>query len=809
MKIRYINEAFKKIGDLKKNEKSISTETFRNKELINILAPIINRMNGSSIVPFRCYNNTIGTLFYFPQIEETKDVNFIFEGITEDDVLNLSLNILINDGLLWTDCNICVYDEIALDESKIRKRFDETFTNEIFRYFKRFATGIDITKAIKKVHFTKAVLLRKYPNSDKLTNINIKFISQENENDFFPIGNIPISIVKKNVDLFNDLIVTNGRKLVRYDDPKFSVDAKEMPVNSELCRSVKTALDYHKNIKGNLTDDINSKYFGMNTTSAYKLEIQTGYIDLNKYVHSGKIVKEYIHLYPYENENEYTLYLAVNGYIKKIDEFLHDASRFVNLKGLTQVYGKSSASFAMYKNGIEQRWKDLPYFSIIEKRIYRNSPAWFLFTFENGKYKGVSRLPIFEGVSSDSIQESFKKISNLKKNADTLSNTKIFRNSYIKSLIEPILNKEKLILTCIDSFKIYVCPDTLLSLFSPFTKKLCEDLNERMQIKYNGLEDNILHISIEIQNIYAVNILDSVFKNKTSYDIRKEIGDCCISEIYKIWKDEIKDIDAENIFSSLYVDNIILYPKQGNVHNIDNTDLENHIIPLSFQSINEKTSSYPYFEQKPTFMSLLNKAINNFIKISDLFISPASLVYSLLDIKAIQSKDIDLAAYKNISNIINHGTHDDSSLVKLNLRYIAKNNVHIYGREEFIRFLDINKYSLSNNIDDSIICTSKSSYRNTNNYIIGISSNSIESLPNRKISVIFDKSAAIEQYGGNSECGRRYIKTLANALMTSDIEYYAVIAEKRDNKKNKTILTFYTFNYGEYLGKCFLQINNI
>lgn len=731
-------------------------------------------MNGSGIVPFRCYNSTIGTLFYFHQIEEMKDVNFIFEGITEDDVLSLSLNMLVDDSLSWVDCEIRIYDEITSDESEIRKSFDEIFTDDIFRYFKRFAADIDITKAIKKVHFTKAVLSRKYPNSDKLTNINARFISQEN--NFLPVDNIPISIVKKNVDLFNDLIVTNGRKLVRYDDPKFSVDAKEMPINSELCRSVKTALDYHKNIKGNLADDIDSKYFGMNTTSAYKLEIQAGYIDLNKSAHSGKIVKEYTHLYPYENENEYTLYLAVNGYIKKIDEFLHDASSFVNLKGLTQVYGKSSASFAMYKNGIEQRWKDLPYFSIIEKRMYRNSPAWFLFTFENGKYKGVSRLPIFEGVSSDSIQESFKKISDLKKDTDKEISNEDFRKSIIADTVLSVINDEDFQKECSDSI-------------DGFFKRMLKDYTQNMGVmtfKYNGIdENNILNLTpevyyTEVQGNYSKSlkrvIIDSeVFLKMSANAIRKYVASYIKDMFFQTA--EKYNPHIKNAIADIKINKIKLW---ANAPEAVNGICKDTVV---FYLMGEKM-------QRPRAADIINdKDVNDIFdklyKVFEFCIEHPVLEKYRLTVDEVHPSDNDyhINQIKHLCSL--RASKNDKWLDSFTLvnKYIELPNTKEYKISAYVAYFNLHKYLKNLNLSEA---AETSTIIDIGKMLSVISTASLDKLDEIKEKLVSEICKTDSE--GNKEVEN----------LTSDFEFFANFTNV------STVHTLTTYAYGNYRGVCII-----
>lgn len=164
MKIRYINEAFKKISNLKKDaDKTSSDEDFRILAVKDLLNPVFNNENFQRICS-SCFSKFINGPNNYNKHNGL--MNFKFESIT-DGVLNLSVEhyYFANSSADESASKICV--NINEIESRTAEEINEFIDDNITEKFKRWCTQHDdiLLNAVTKIHINKIFLYANAPGN--------------------------------------------------------------------------------------------------------------------------------------------------------------------------------------------------------------------------------------------------------------------------------------------------------------------------------------------------------------------------------------------------------------------------------------------------------------------------------------------------------------------------------------------------------------------------------------------------------------------------------------------------------------------
>lgn len=164
MKIKYINEAFKKISDLKKDvDKTSSDEDLRTLTIKGLLNPMFNNENFQRICS-SCFSKFIKCRYNYNMHNGL--MNFKIESVT-DDILNLSAeHYYFNKGSVdEAASNIYVYiNEI---ESRTAEEINKVIDDQITKQFRRWCTHHDniLLNAVSKIHVNKIFLYANAPGN--------------------------------------------------------------------------------------------------------------------------------------------------------------------------------------------------------------------------------------------------------------------------------------------------------------------------------------------------------------------------------------------------------------------------------------------------------------------------------------------------------------------------------------------------------------------------------------------------------------------------------------------------------------------
>lgn len=389
MKIRYINEAFKKISNLKKDaDKTLITDETQHSEVVRILSDIIYDINNDE--EFKNKFDFRNVVYIF----STQGFDFIYEGVS-DCILNLSVKINCHSNI----SSINLSANLLKDEKAIRLGLDDSVTEGVFNYCDEHFPVPNIRNIISKVHVNKIILDFEGRTEKSLAfryNYSDNFVSVLSEKEMHKV-----------LENFNKLVVITPNNLITkfYTAEKLTEISEigEILNDSNLYKSIYKDVRSHNNEYG-----LYFIKFKRENIHLYKLQSNGISIDLDKC--------EYVKTF---NKDVEPIYVAATAPFDVISSLSKKAYTGRNVwHGMCYAIRNMIDNNKLSNQNFELLTKNITYFGIIDK----NSSKWNCYSYENGIYTGKSKL----NFSPDNITltESFKKISDLKKDIDKIRSEK-------------------------------------------------------------------------------------------------------------------------------------------------------------------------------------------------------------------------------------------------------------------------------------------------------------------------------------------------------------------------------------------------
>lgn len=371
------------------------------------------------------------------------------------------------------------------------------------------------------------------------------------------------------------------------------------------------------------------------------------------------------------------------------------------------------------------------------------------------------------------LNEAFKPISVLKKNANDLSSEEDLRNSTIKDTILPILTDPNFINLCSKSCQKYITSyETLMPRPIPV-----------MNFNYVCVEDDTLVLSIELyyaKVYYAKNstgiptnnlyIIDENFRKYSPKEINKQIDNF----ITKTFKKYCKDNGSALIkaISNIHINKIYLY---SNVPD-DFTENGLYMYPLILNLASECVNKETKILAEDLLNDTLDKLANSLFKFCA---SNLTLHKVDVEIKEI-SKFSHEYSLKNIKKFSKSLKHPENTFKKMH-PYIMLADIHEYMIYKIEKHISLNKYLKYKDVYnmDETGCILRHIADTARYFITNYEEHDFRFLPE-------DLWNALPRLSNE------------DVPILKDVEFFSTISEYRIGIHNE--YTMMPYNYGKFMG---------